>query len=87
MLEAGECASRADLARQLEITRARVSRVQGLLELAPEVVNSSRLWGPIGEADRDRAQAPSPDKEQVAKPDARGLVGTAHNNRPQSTFN
>ena len=40
MLSAGECASRADLARQLAVTRARVTQVLGLLDLAPEVVQA-----------------------------------------------
>ncbi len=35
----GKCTSRADLARQLGVTRARVTQVLGLLDLAPEVVN------------------------------------------------
>lgn len=39
ILADGKCASRADLARQLGVTRARVTQVLGLLDLAPEVVN------------------------------------------------
>jgi hypothetical protein len=39
ILADGKCASRADLARQLGVTRARVTQILGLLELAPEVVN------------------------------------------------
>lgn len=38
LLVAGECASQADLARALGVTRARVTQVLGLLELTPEVV-------------------------------------------------
>jgi len=37
-LDSGECASRADLARKLGVTRARVTQVLGLLELTPEAV-------------------------------------------------
>lgn len=40
MLGAGECASRADLARKLGVSRARVTQVLGLLELKPEVVEA-----------------------------------------------
>ena len=52
MLARGECTSRADLACQLGGTRARVTQVLSLLELAPAVVNSvvalgDPLPGPI----------------------------------------
>ncbi|MCL4544998.1 MAG: hypothetical protein M1118_10450, partial [Chloroflexi bacterium] len=40
MLSARECASQADLARQLGVSRARVTQVLGLLELAPEVLEA-----------------------------------------------
>jgi hypothetical protein len=39
MLGAGGCLSRADLARKLGVTRARVTQVLDLLGLAPDVVN------------------------------------------------
>jgi hypothetical protein len=45
MLGAGECPSRADLARKLGVTRARVTQVLGLLELAPDVVTSVLALG------------------------------------------
>jgi hypothetical protein len=45
MLGAGECASRADLARKLGMTRARVTQVLGLLDLAPEVVEALAALG------------------------------------------
>lgn len=38
MLDAGKCTSRADLARKLGVSRARVTQVLRLLDLAPEVV-------------------------------------------------
>jgi len=38
MLASGACASRAALARTLGVTRARVTQVLGLLELAPQVI-------------------------------------------------
>jgi len=40
ILDAGECASRADLARRLGVSRARVTPVLGLLDLAPEVLEA-----------------------------------------------
>jgi hypothetical protein len=40
MLRAGQRASQADLARPLGVTRARVTQVLGLLDLAPEVVEA-----------------------------------------------
>ena len=45
MLSAGECATRADLARKLGMTRARVTQVLGLLELTPEVVEGRAALG------------------------------------------
>jgi hypothetical protein len=45
MLSAGECASRADLARKLGVTRARVTQVLSLLDLAPEVVEALAALG------------------------------------------
>jgi hypothetical protein len=44
-LSAGECATRADLARKLGLTRARVTQVLGLLELTPEVVEALAALG------------------------------------------
>ena len=52
MLRARDCASRADLARQLGVTRARVTQVLGLLDLAPEVIEVVAALG-------DPLQAPS----------------------------
>ena len=50
MLLEGKCASRADLARKLGVTRARVTQVLGLLELTPEVVEAlSGLGDPLPE--------------------------------------
>lgn len=40
MLDNGGCASRADLARQIGVTRARVTQVLGLLDLAPQVLEA-----------------------------------------------
>jgi len=45
MLTAGECASRADLARRFGVTRARVTQVLGLLGLAPAVVDAVLALG------------------------------------------
>jgi hypothetical protein len=45
MLSVGECASRADLAGKLGMTRARVTQVLGLLDLAPEVVEALAALG------------------------------------------
>lgn len=45
MLSVGECASRADLARKLGMTRARVTQVLGLLELTPEIVDALAALG------------------------------------------
>jgi hypothetical protein len=45
MLGTGECASRADLARRLGVTRARVTQVLGLLELTPEDVEALAALG------------------------------------------
>ena len=39
-LDDRDCASRADLARRLGVSRARVTQVLGLLDLAPAVVRS-----------------------------------------------
>ncbi len=39
MLDNGECATQADVARRLGVTRARVTQVLKLLELAPEVLD------------------------------------------------
>src|SRR5437667_2369224 len=41
----GECPSRADLARQLGVSRARVTQVLGLLSLAPEVLDAIAALG------------------------------------------
>ena len=40
MLAEGGCASRADLARKLGVSRARVTQVLGLLDLTPEVLDT-----------------------------------------------
>ncbi len=40
MLDEGGCASRADLARQLGVSRARVTQVLRLLDLTPEVLDT-----------------------------------------------
>jgi hypothetical protein len=45
MLRVREYASRADLARRLGLTRARVTQVRGLLELTPEVVGALAALG------------------------------------------
>ncbi|MCL4466968.1 MAG: hypothetical protein M1401_04230 [Chloroflexi bacterium] len=45
VLDNGECASRADLARKLGFSRARVTQVLGLLDLAPEVVEALAALG------------------------------------------
>lgn len=39
-LECGECASRAELARSLGISRARVTQMLQMLNLAPDVVKA-----------------------------------------------
>ncbi len=44
-LDDGECPSRAALARQLGVARARVTQVLGLLDLAPEVVHAVAALG------------------------------------------
>jgi len=47
-LNLGMCLSRADLARKLGVTRARVTQVLGLLDLAPEVVHAiTELGDPL----------------------------------------
>ena len=45
MLATGECATRADLARRLGVTRARVTQVLGLLALAPEALQALAALG------------------------------------------
>jgi hypothetical protein len=40
MLEKGDCVSRADLARKLGVTRARVTQVLGLLDPTPHVLEA-----------------------------------------------
>ena len=44
-LDDGAGSSRADLARQLGVSRARVTQVLGLLDLAPEVVDAIAALG------------------------------------------
>ena len=44
-LDDGECTSRAALARKLGVTRARVTQVLGLLDLAPDVVHAIAALG------------------------------------------
>lgn len=44
-LSAGECASRADLSRKLGLTRARVTQILGLLDLAPDVLEALAALG------------------------------------------
>jgi hypothetical protein len=68
-LIAGECASRADLARKLGMTRARVTQILGLLELTPEVVETlaalgDPLPGPVMTERRLRSLLRLPAKEQ-----------------------
>lgn len=47
MLASGECARRADLARKLGVSRARVTQVLALLDLAPAVLDAIvALGGP-----------------------------------------
>jgi hypothetical protein len=47
-LSDGKCSSRADLARELGLTRARVTQVLGLLDLAPDVVHAiAELGDPL----------------------------------------
>ena len=45
MLDKSECASRADLARQLGISRARVAQVLNMLDLTPEVLSAAEELG------------------------------------------
>lgn len=45
MLADGECASRAELARKLWVSRSRVTQVLGLLDLAPQVVAALAALG------------------------------------------
>jgi hypothetical protein len=44
-LSSGTCSSRADLARKLGVTRARVTQVLALLDVAPEVVHAIAALG------------------------------------------
>ena len=46
-LSNGECSSPADLARKLEISRARVSQVLWLLNLVPEVLKAIAAVGDL----------------------------------------
>jgi len=45
MLASGECATRADLARRLGVSRARVTQVLGLLTFAPAVLQALTALG------------------------------------------
>ncbi len=45
MLDRGEVSSRAQLARRLGVSRARVTQVLGLLTLSPEVLRRIRALG------------------------------------------
>lgn len=45
MLATGECASRAELARRLGVSRPRVTQVLGLLDLAPDVLEALAALG------------------------------------------
>lgn len=45
LLEARECATRADLARKAGVSRARVSQILGLLTLSPEVIQATAALG------------------------------------------
>jgi len=45
VLDNGECATRADLARMLGVSRPRVTQVLDLLELAPEVISAIAALG------------------------------------------
>lgn len=78
MLASGECATRADLARQLGMTRARVTQVLGLLEFPREVVQAlTALGDPLDKpfvTERElRAIRKLPIKEQTRA--LRGIVG------------
>jgi hypothetical protein len=44
-LNHGTCASRADLARELGVSRARITQILGLLDLAPAVVHAIGALG------------------------------------------
>jgi hypothetical protein len=80
----GECPSRAALARQLGVTRARVTRVLGLLDLAPEVVHAVAALGdslprPIVSERRLRAVLTLPAGEEK-----RALAGVCPTANPAS---
>jgi hypothetical protein len=45
MLATGECASRAELARRLGVSRPRVTQVLGVLDLAPDVLEALAALG------------------------------------------
>jgi hypothetical protein len=45
ILDNGECASRADLARKLGVSRACVTQIVGLLDLAPDIVKALAMLG------------------------------------------
>ncbi len=69
MLRAGECATRADLARKLGVTRARVTQILGLLEFTPEIVQALAALGdprpkPIVTERSLRSRLKLPTKEQ-----------------------
>ncbi len=77
MLDNGECTSRADLARKLGVTRARVTQVLGLLDLAPQVLEAvvglgDPLPGPVVNERTLRPLLRLPAEEQ-----RRALVGIA----------
>jgi hypothetical protein len=70
MLTSEECASRSALARKLGVTRARVTQVLGLLELAPQVIGvlaalGDPLPGPIVTERSLRSLVKLPVKEQT----------------------
>lgn len=78
LLSTGVCVSRADLARQLGVTRARVTQVLSLLALTPEVIDGlttlgDPLPGPTVSEHRLRALLKRPATEQ--KLEVRMLVG------------
>jgi len=69
MLDKGECASRADLVRQLGVSRARVTQVLGLLDFVPEVLEAviglgDPLSGPFVTERRLRPLLKLPAEEQ-----------------------
>lgn len=70
-LDDGECPSRAALARQLGVTRARVTQVLGLLDLAPEVVHAiAALGDPLSRSALSRPSVHSLLKQPVPPPPA-----------------